>query len=117
MAKTLLLDQDAWDLVLDASGNIALASEPYATAQDVASAIRTFSAECWYDTTLGMPYWESILGQLPPSSFIKRRIEIEALRIPRVERVRSILIALQDRQLTGQIQFIDTDGVASGVTF
>lgn len=29
MAKTLLLDQSAWDLVLDASGSIALAAAPY----------------------------------------------------------------------------------------
>ena len=40
--STLLLDQTEWDLVLDASGNIALASPPYALAQDVASAVRTF---------------------------------------------------------------------------
>ena len=117
MAKTLLLDQSAWDLVLDASGSIALASEPYATAQDVASAVRTFEGECWYDTTRGMPYWQSILGKLPPSSLVKRRAEIEALRIPRVADVRTVITALQDRDLLGQIQFTDTDGTELGATF
>ena len=38
MANTLLLDRTVWDLLLDGSGNIAIATEPYATAQDVASA-------------------------------------------------------------------------------
>jgi S-methylmethionine-dependent homocysteine/selenocysteine methylase len=30
--KSLLLDRDAWDLVLDANGNIAACWEPYARA-------------------------------------------------------------------------------------
>ena len=45
MSKTLLLDLNAWDLVLDSSGNIALASEPYSVVQDVASALRTFAGD------------------------------------------------------------------------
>ena len=117
MAKTLLLDQSAWDLVLDASGSIALASAPYATAQDVASAVRTFEGECWYDTTRGMPYWESILGKLPPSSLIKRRAQLEALRIPRVANVETVITDFRDRQLLGQIQFTDTDGNELGASF
>ena len=54
--NTLLLDQTAWDLVLDSAGNIALAAVPYARAQDVASAIKTFWAK--YITTR---LWESII--------------------------------------------------------
>ena len=72
--RTLLLDRTAWDLVLDANGNIACATEPYQIAQDVASAIRTFRGECFYDTTLGLPYWSNILGQLPPASFVQSGI-------------------------------------------
>ena len=41
--NTLLLDTLRWDLCLDVHGNIAVASDPYSVAQDVASAIRTFS--------------------------------------------------------------------------
>lgn len=117
MAKTLLLDQSAWDLVLDASGNIAVASEPYATAQDVASAVRTFLGECWYNTEFGIPYWQKILGQLPPTSLIKRSIETQALRIPGVVNVRTVLVSFKDRQLTGQIQFTDTNGNELGANF
>ena len=42
--STLLLDPDTWDLTVDNNGNIAVAAPPYAVAQDVASAIRTFAA-------------------------------------------------------------------------
>lgn len=38
--NTLYLDQESWDLTLDTAGNIALAKDPYAKAQDVASAYR-----------------------------------------------------------------------------
>lgn len=34
MASTLLLDTLAWDLAVDAAGNIAVATEPYSLAQD-----------------------------------------------------------------------------------
>ena len=56
MADTLLLDLTNWDLVLDVNGNIAIARPPYALAQDAASAVKTFQGECYYDTTLGIPY-------------------------------------------------------------
>ena len=64
--KTLLLDVESWDVILDAASNIAIASEPYAVAQDVASAIKLFAGELWYDTTKGVPYFASILGKSPP---------------------------------------------------
>ena len=117
MAKTLLLDRDAWDLVLDASGNVALASEPYSIAQDVASAVRTFQGECWYDTTLGLPYWQQILGHYPPASLIKKKVSQEALKVPDVADVNTVAISFTDRGLVGQIQIIDTNGVESGVSF
>jgi hypothetical protein len=59
--KTLLLDRSLWDLTLDINGNIAMASEPYAIAQDVASACRTFLGECYYDTSQGVPYFQGML--------------------------------------------------------
>lgn len=115
--NTLALDQTAWDLVLDAKGNIALASAPYAIAQDVASAVRTFTGECWYDTTKGVPYWQGILGERPSPQFLKNALNNAALAVPDVADAQTILISFTDRELTGQVQVIDTDGVASGVSF
>jgi len=63
--NTLLLDTDKWDLVLDVSGNIAVASDPYSVAQDGASALKLVSGELWYDTTRGVPYFQRIFGKAP----------------------------------------------------
>lgn len=115
--NTLLLDQDAWDLVLDINGNIALAATPYSIAQDVASATRTFLGECWYNTNLGLPYWQDILGEMPPISFIKQQIIEQSLTIPNVDSVDVTFQSFKNRQLSGQIQIIDTDGAINNVAF
>lgn len=115
--NTLLLDQTVWDLVLDVNGNIALANTPYSIAQDVASAIRTFSGECWYDTSLGLPYWQQILGELPPLQYIAGKMEAESLTIPNVVSAKATFTSFENRSLAGQIQIIDTDGAANNVAF
>lgn len=115
--NTLLLDQTVWDLVLDANGNIALAEQPYAIAQDVASVTRTFLGECWYDTAQGLPYWQDILGEFPPLIYVASLIEKTALTVPDVAEVQVNFTQFQNRNLSGQIQFIDADGVANNVSF
>ncbi|KPA87275.1 hypothetical protein PF66_06185 [Pseudomonas asplenii] len=117
MPKTLLLDQTAWDLILDASGNIALADEPYAIAQDVSTAVRTFLAECWYDTSLGLPYFENVLGQTPSPSFLRQKMIDAAMTVPNVANVEVVFVSFEGRAMTAQMKIIDTAGVESGVTF
>ena len=115
--KTLLLDTGAWDLITDNNGNIALASEPYALAQDVASAIKTFIGELWYDNTQGVPYFQLILGKYPPVAVIKAQLVRVALTVPGVVSARVIVVSFRNRVLTGQVQFIDTTGAANNVKF
>ena len=115
--RTLLLDRTAWDLCLDANGDIACASEPYQIAQDVASAIRTFRGECWYQTMLGLPYWQNILGALPPASFIQSEIVNAALTVPNVSAATVTALALDNRQLSGQVEVTDTVGNTQTVSF
>lgn len=117
MHGTLLLDRTAWDLVLDAAGNIAMATEPYAIAQDVASAVRTFAGECWYDTAQGLPYLTTILGERPPAALVRQLVVDRALEVPGVAQAELLFYEFTDRALVGQIKIIDTDGVESGVTF
>lgn len=117
MTTTLLLDVRAWDLVLDASGNIALASSPYSIAQDVASAVRTMTGDLYYDKTTGIPYLSNVLGQSPNLQYLKTKIEAAALTVPNVAQARCLFASFSNRVLTGQIQVIDTDGVASNVSF
>jgi hypothetical protein len=115
--NSLLLDQSAWDLVLDINGNIALASAPYSIAQDVASATRTFIGECWYNTSLGLPYWQQILGKLPPLQFISQKMVEQCLTIPNVSSAKITFQSFTNRVLSGQIQIIDTDGAVNNVAF
>lgn len=115
--KTLLLDQSAWDLVLDASGSIAVADAPYATAQNVASAVRVMSGELWYDITQGVPYIQDILGATPNMQFVKAQIEAAALTVPTVAQARCLFASFNKRVLSGQIQVIDDAGVSNNVSF
>lgn len=115
--NTLLLDQINWDLVIDSAGNIAMGAPAYALAQDVASAVRLFLGELWYDAKKGIPYFEQILGTLPPPSLLVSLIEKAALTVPGVVRAQCIIQTFDNRKVTGQIQFIDESGAANGVNF
>ncbi len=117
MFNTLLLDGSAWDLVLDSAGNIAMAEPPYALAQDVASAARLFINELWYQPGKGIPYFEDVLGQLPPPSLLTGYIEKAALTVPGVVEAQCIMGAPNAREVEGQIIFIDETGAANGVSF
>ena len=117
MDTLYLLPEPMWDLALDASGNIALASKPYALAQDAASAIKTFQGEVYYDTTLGLPYWPEILGHLPPLPLVKAQMVQAALAVPEVIAARVFLSSAADRTLHGQVQITDSANVVSAVGF
>ena len=115
--NTLLLDQSAWDLVLDINGDIALAGTPYSYSQDVASAVRTFLGECWYDTSLGLPYWEQILGKLPPAGYIEQQISAQALTIPNITAADTTIVDFTNRDIKGVILITDVDSNAAIVAF
>lgn len=117
--NTLLLDQSAWDLVIDSAGNIAMCAPPYAVAQDVASAVRLFKAELWYNTTKGIPYFQEVLGYLPPIALLKQLIVNAALTVPGVVQAQCVISSFNTttREMQGQIQFIDEEGQANNVTF
>jgi hypothetical protein len=115
--QSMLLDQTAWDCVLDINGNWAVANAPYSIAQDVASAVRTFIGECWYDTSQGIPYWTNILGFRPPLSYFRQQIINAAMSVPNVVSAKVTFDGFSGRQLTGQVQIIDTDGAAANVSF
>jgi hypothetical protein len=114
---TLLLDTQLWDLVCDASGNIALAAPPYAVAQDAASACRLFLGECWYDTSQGVPYIQQILGKYPPLSLVKAQLVAAALTVPGVITAQVFITSFAGRKLQGQVQVTDTSGATSAAAF
>lgn len=116
--KTLLLDTVAWDLVTDAVGNIAVASDPYSLAQDAASAIRLFQGELYYDTAQGVPYWASILGASPPPiSLMRTKFVAAALTVPGVVKAQCFITSVLDRRVTGQVQVTDKNGNITAAAF
>jgi hypothetical protein len=115
--NTLLLDTDSWDLVIGANGNIAMASPPYAVAQDAASQIKTFQGEVYYDTTLGIPYFGAILGQYPPLSLIKSYVVSAAELTPGVVKARAFITSFDKRAVSGQVQILDSSGSVTAASF
>lgn len=117
MADTLLLDQVTWDLVLDADGNIAKASPPYALAQDAASAIRTWLGEVYFDTTLGLPWAQQVFGKAPSLSLLKEQMKAAAMTVPEVVGASVFLVTLTDRRVGGQVQVTASRETAAALDF
>ena len=111
--RTLLLNPNTWDLMIDARQDIALASNPYALAQDAASAIKLFEGEQYYDTTQGVPYWQDILGHWPPLSLVKQKFVDAALTVPEVVAAQCFIQSFVRREIVGQVQVTDTEGIIS----
>lgn len=115
--KTLLLDTNTWDLAIDASANIAVASDPYALAQTAANTIRTFLGEVYYDTRLGVPYFSEILGYAPPVSLMKAYWNKAALEVTGVVGARTFITEWKDRTIKGQVQVTNDAGITSAAGF
>ncbi len=115
--RTILLDTVLWDLVLDANGNIAVASEPYSLAQDAASAIKTFLGEVYWDTTVGIDYLGEVLAQRPSVPLLKARFVSAALTVPGVVSAQCFISAIEDRVVIGQVQVVSEDGASSAANF
>ncbi len=114
--KTILLDAATWDLVRDASNNIAVADDPYAPAQDAASAIRLFDGELWYDTSLGIDYFTLVLGKTPSLALLKNAFVAAALRVPGVQSAKAYITAFRNRTIEGQIQLTDPTGKVTAIS-
>lgn len=113
--KTLLLDNTLWDLCRDASGNIAVASAPYQRAQDVASAIKLFLGELWYNSTEGVPYFQQILGRAPPIQLFKDYMVQAALTVPGVASADCVIESFEGRTVKGAVTFTADDGTTGTV--
>ena len=111
---TLYLDPDSWDLVQDASHNIAIAVAPYERAQSVANACRLWRGEAPYNTNRGMPYDTEILGKQLPQRVLAGWYETEAVTVPGVASAITVL-QYADRALSGQIQCTLDDGTVINV--
>ena len=115
--RTLLLDDLTWDLTVGVDGNVAVASDPYAQAQDAASAIKLFAGELYYDTSQGIPYWQQILGHLPPQPLIQKTFDAAALTVPGVASAASVTTLSANRIEGGTVTITNTDGLTAAAAF
>jgi hypothetical protein len=115
--NTLYLVPNSWDLTVDSSGNIAMATEPYALAQDAASAAKTFLGEAYYNTLLGVAYEWKILGENPPLEYIRQQLIKAALTVPDVIAARVFFTGFANRVLTGQIQVTNSQNIVTALNF
>ena len=113
--QTLLLDTASWDLTLDASGNVAVASEPYSLAQDAASALRTYLGEVFYNTTLGVPYLQQIFGKTPSLPLLREELVAVAETVPDVASAEVFFTQVTDRIVSGQVQVTPASGLPTSV--
>lgn len=115
--RTLFLRPDTWDLALDTSGNIAIATDVYQQAQDVASAGRTFVGDLYYNKGAGIPYDSEILGKSGyPLSLYKMHLELAALSVEGVESAQALLSSTNNRNVSGAIIFTNTDNQQGQIT-
>jgi len=116
--KTLLLDTQLWDLCLDSGRNIAAAQAPYQLAQDVASAIRTFLGEVWYDDTLGVDYFGQVLGHTPPLAVLQALLVKAAVSVTGVVSAQCVINSFDraTRKVAGQVLFVDSSGTTGTVS-
>lgn len=113
---TLLLDTDSWDITLDDKGNLATVENPYSCAQDVATACSVFLGENIYDSTIGVPYTDKILGFNPGTGAVQSWMEEQALRLDYISQASATIINdSATRACTGVIVVVDTNGTSSTV--
>ena len=115
--NTFFLNPFTWDLVLDSTGSIAIATDPYSLAQDAASAIKTFLGEVYYDTTQGIPYSQQILGSPPVISDFTSQLQKAALSVPEVVAAKVVITSFSGRKIQGQVQVTNEAGVISTASF
>jgi hypothetical protein len=122
---TLMLDTaldenglPVWDLMVDANGNIAVATGALALAQDAASAIKTFLGECYWDTTIGVPWLQQILGRPVSLALLKQQLVDAALTVPGVASAVVYISGFSNRSIAGQVQVVSaTTGQIGAANF
>ena len=116
MASTIFLHPDTWDITLDTSGNIAVATESYQQAQDISSSCRVFLHDDYYKQSDGIPYLEEIMGRSSyPLALYQRNLHDRAMLVNGIVSIDVKLQQLKDRVLSGAIIFTNEDNLQGTV--
>lgn len=115
--SSIYVDNDSWDIAVDASGNIAIATGAYTLALEAACKIKTFAGELYFDTTQGIPYFSEILGQQPSIEYMRAAFTNAALSVSGVVSAKVYFSAFTDRTVSGQVQITDQTGKVAASSF
>lgn len=114
--KTIFLLPTTWDITLDSAGNLAVATEEYQQAQDIASSCRVFYGDDFYNKNDGIPYLESILGKSSyPIALYQRNLHDRSMLVNGIVSVEVQLQRLDNRVLSGSIIFTNENGIQGTV--
>lgn len=114
--KTFFLLPETWDLAIDTQGNIAIATDIYQQAQDIATSCRVFYGDDYYNKEDGIPYLERIMGKHNyPTSLFQRNLHDRALLVNGVVSVDVNLTPLENRIMRGTIEFKNDQNLSGTV--
>lgn len=113
--RSLMLDLEEWDLMLDPAGQIAVTEGAYAIAQNVANATRLFTDDAWYDPDRGVPHFDLELGHKPGLSVVRNRLRQAAMTVEGVVDADVQIEGVTDRNLTGNIELTLATGEVADV--
>ena len=122
--NTIFLHPDTWDITLDTSGNIAVATEPYQQAQDISSSCRVFkvqkadgtiSGDDYYKQQDGIPILEIMGRSSYPLALYQRNLHDRAMLVNGIVSIDVKLQQLKDRVLSGAIIFTNEDNIQGTV--
>lgn len=77
----LMLETSEWDLIPDQNGDIAVCSDPYATAQQVANECRLYQGEAYYAPDQGIPLDPDVFGETATLSYVGMLMQEAALTV------------------------------------
>ena len=116
MKTRSLLLTESWDITIDANGNLATTTQPYAVAQDVACSCLTVKGEATFDEEIGIPYFENILGQPAPIGLLTAYLQEQAERLSTVRQANvTLLTDRATRQAKGYIEILDTNSTLTTI--
>lgn len=111
--KSFLTDKNN-DLMLDGVRNIAIGEDIDAVVQLVQNAVNTLKGEIQLDTTLGVPYFETIFNKQNPNVSIWESYMVEEVeKINGVVRVNSIKSKIENNSLSYEMEILTIYGTTN----
>lgn len=121
---TLALTVPAWDLQLDSRGNLRTFGDAtpgtqtgpgMRLAQDVATRVRAWRGEVWFDVNQGIDY-PRYLGQAPALTQLRADYQSEAVLVPQcATALADFDLARPTRTVTGSLYLTDLNGYTAEV--